>query len=231
MASTSRPAMTSVANSTGQLYEIGLSASWMQTRFQTLSSGLAMRCAGTVDENMVSSLPTGVERGTYVLTPRALSVLAGYYALCILGGLGLAVHELAGDPASSVMVSALSGSIGTALAGAGLAYVRRLYKAAVSGRLTLDDSPDSASVRVGFLLYFAFRPLFGVAIAVLMVAGLRAGIEFSTTDEVALTSGFLYSTMVPSFFAGFSAGAALTLLEERGPGVLSNSLPSGTPKT
>ncbi len=179
--------------------------------------------AGFVDSEFADA---GYVRRNYVLSPGIVRGLVAYYGVCIGAGLFLSIREATdGGDASAMMGSALAGSIGMALVGSGLGYVRRLYKASVSNRLSLETDRGSLTHRFGFSLYFAFRPIFSVAIAVLFVFSFRTGIDISASESVSLTTGFLFSTMVTSFFIGFSAGAVLTALDERGTVVAASAFP------
>jgi hypothetical protein len=45
---------------------------------------------------------------------------------------------------------------------------------------------------------------------------LRSGIHIITLPETQLSEGFVYLSLILSFFAGFSAGDTITLLESKG---------------
>jgi hypothetical protein len=69
---------------------------------------------------------------------------------------------------------------------------------------------------MGTLIYFIARPLFSLGFALLVVIGTRAGFYLLTEAAADLTSGFQYTTMFVSFFAGFLSGRFVKQLESSG---------------
>jgi hypothetical protein len=97
--------------------------------------------------------------------------------------------------------------------GSAIFYLRKLYKAAISGRLRLDEANESSIVRLGTAVYYFARPLFAVAFSLLVVVGVLAGYFAVSSQGQELQEGFVFVTMFLSFFAGFSAGAFIRRLE------------------
>ena len=115
-----------------------------------------------------------------------------------------------------VFKQALVGSASIALASACAAYIRKLYKLCFNFTSDQDQDDQLFLKRFGTIVYFIIRPLFSILFSVLVVAGIRSGIILSTSSELELEEGFIYITMVSSFYVGFLSGDFIKKLESKG---------------
>lgn len=116
----------------------------------------------------------------------------------------------------SIFKQALLGSTSIALAAASAAYIRKLYKLCFNFSSEHDSVDQLFLKRLGTVVYFIVRPLFSILFAILVVAGIRSGIKLSSSSGLKLDEGFIYLTMVSSFYVGFLSGDFIKKLESKG---------------
>jgi len=108
------------------------------------------------------------------------------------------------------------------LVGASIFYTRKLYKAIISDSYTLvtqpfvDQPPAVRLKRLGTFAFYIFRPVFGVAFAIMVYSIWRLSLSASGADQASPTKGFLYTTIAMGFLSGFLAGRILGMLEGYG---------------
>jgi hypothetical protein len=141
----------------------------------------------------------------YYLILFLVSSIAMGYILFYGGSLGLDVFK-----------QALIGSVSIALAAACAAYIRKLYKLCFNFSSEQDGDDQLFLKRMGTVVYFIVRPLFSILFSALVVAGIRSGIILSSSSELQLDEGFIYLTMVSSFYVGFLSGDFIKKLESKG---------------
>lgn len=115
-----------------------------------------------------------------------------------------------------VFKQALLGSASISLAAASAAYIRKLYKLCFNFSSDQDHADQLFLKRLGTVVYFAVRPLFSILFSALVVVGIRSGITLSSGADLRLDEGFIYLTMVSSFYVGFLSGDFIKKLESRG---------------
>lgn len=111
---------------------------------------------------------------------------------------------------------AILGSASIALAAACAAYIRKLYKLCFNFSSAQDGDEQLFLKRMGTIVYFIIRPLFSILFSALVVTGIRSGIILSSSSELLLDEGFIYLTMVSSFYVGFLSGDFIKKLESKG---------------
>jgi hypothetical protein len=159
------------------------------------------------------------ERRLY-LTNTWVQVIFIYYFIIFVIGLFLSVLGLTpnvfGVTGESILLRAMEGSVGMALNGSSIFYIRKLYKLCFGNRLDSSVEGDIYLERLGTIVYFLARPLFSVGFALLIVIGIRSGFILAVSSPVQLNDGFVFTTMFLSFFVGFLAGRFIVNLEKKG---------------
>jgi hypothetical protein len=117
----------------------------------------------------------------------------------------------------SIFTQALLGSVSIALAASSAAYIRKLYKLCFNFSSAQDSDDQLLLKRIGTIVYFVVRPLFSILFSALVVAGIRSGVILSSSTDLELDQGFIYITMVSSFYVGFLSGDFIKKLESKGP--------------
>jgi hypothetical protein len=143
-----------------------------------------------------------------------------WYAALIVAGLGLSVLVMLGEltrlDAWPILGKAVVGSFGISALGSAVFYSRKLYKHSIRPDISAPVSAEEKIRQVGIFMYFFLRPLFGLCFAFLIVLFLKVSIAIVAVRDDTLNNGFIYLTMLLSFFAGFSAGDILAVLEQVG---------------
>jgi len=141
-----------------------------------------------------------------------------YYALLFIASLASAGYVLFDGISFStdIFKQALLGSASIALAAACAAYIRKLYKLCFNFSSSQDGADQLFLKRLGTIVYFVVRPLFSILFSVLVVAGVRSGVILSSSSALKMDEGFVYLTMVSSFYVGFLSGDYIKRLESKG---------------
>lgn len=170
------------------------------------------------------------EKKLYLSNPWVTGLFI-YYFIVFLLGFFLAILALVPKiiyvAEQSVLHLALIGSIGMASNGSAIFYIRKLYKLCFKENIGIDDAENTYIRRLGTIVYFIARPLFGIGFSVLVVIGLQSGFMLTSTKPIELNTGFIYLTMFISFFVGFLAGRFVNKLEVRGDKMLDKVLLGG----
>lgn len=115
-----------------------------------------------------------------------------------------------------IFKQSLVGSASMALAAACAAYIRKLYKLCFNFSSEQDGDDHLFLKRTGTVVYFIIRPLLSILFSALVVASIRSGIILSSSSDIKLDEGFIYLTMVSSFYVGFLSGDFIKKLESKG---------------
>lgn len=91
-------------------------------------------------------------------------------------------------------------------------YIRRLYKACISGRV--DINSDTIQV-LGTVAYFVFRPVFTFCFVVILIIGALSGMFIVTGSlDYVLNEKFIYMCMIVSSCIGYSIGKMIDKFEK-----------------
>jgi hypothetical protein len=151
------------------------------------------------------------------LSSRQVKTLFGYYFLILIASFATAVGVFIPGPLSKFGYVELSliGSCAMACVGSSVFYLRKLYKSVLNDALVTDTDGSPLKAAASFI-YFAARPLFAIAFALLVVIGIKSGLVLSGAPQTGLNYGFIQLTMFFSFFVGFLAGKFVRQLESWG---------------
>jgi hypothetical protein len=156
-------------------------------------------------------------RKLYITKNWVIVILIYYFIIFIAGSVGaVCVLFFDSNTELNIFQRALFGSISIALAAASAAYIRKLYKLCFKFSSEQDCDDQLFLKRLGTIVYFFVRPLFSILFAILVVAGVRSGIILSTSPSLEIDEGFIYLTMVSSFYVGFLSGDFIKKLELKG---------------
>ncbi len=122
----------------------------------------------------------------------------------------------------SIFSQALLGSIGIALNGSSISYIRKLYKLCFAKRL--ESEQGNYKEKLGSFIYFLTRPLFAIGFSIIVVLGINTGLIVSSDPKLSLSNGFIYECMFISFFTGFLTGNFIKMLESYGKNLTSKVL-------
>lgn len=161
------------------------------------------------------------------LSSNAVMGLFVYYSIILIVCLSISVsifvcsskiHGIIPDE----FTIALIGSLATSGIGSSIYYIRKLYKACIQKIILSPTAQDSDTLQhLGTKFYFVIRPVFSFGFAILLVTGINIGVFAVSNDPPDFSNGFTKVCMFMSFFAGFSGGHFLRLLEKKGSELLS----------
>lgn len=156
-------------------------------------------------------------RKLYITKNWVVAILIYYFITFTIGSVG-AIYILLFDSNTELTIfqRALLGSVSIALAAASAAYIRKLYKLCFKFASEQNNDDQLFLKQLGTIVYFIVRPLFSILFALLVVAGVRSGIILSTSLALKIDEGFIYLTMVSSFYVGFLSGDFINKLEIKG---------------
>lgn len=101
-------------------------------------------------------------------------------------------------------------------------YIKRLYKACLTGRIKTNDDIVKC---IGNITYFIFRPFFAFAFSIVMVFMLLSGMFIVTGNlDYILNRKFVYLCVILSSFLGYSVGSLLDRFEKVSEEKISNIL-------
>ncbi len=157
------------------------------------------------------------DRKLYITNNWVVIIFIYYLVLFLASSIGTGyVLFYGGSLNIDVFKQALLGSASIALAAASASYIRKLYKLCFNFSSEQDGDDQLFLKRMGTVVYFIIRPLFSILFSALVVAGIRSGIILSSSSELKLDEGFIYLTMVSSFYVGFLSGDFIKKLESKG---------------
>lgn len=156
----------------------------------------------------------------YKLSHKTIVLLFIFYAIFINMGLALSIlallHEYTFICNYPILLKAIIGSSGITIVGSSIFYSRKLYKHSIKPDISFPTSEVDRLKQTGIFMYFALRPLFALCFSFLIILGFKVSILIISVKDESLNAGFIYLSMFLSFFAGFSAGDILVVLEEIG---------------
>ncbi len=156
-------------------------------------------------------------RKLYITKNRVIVIFIYYLVLFFASSIGAGYVLVCGSSLSlDIFRQALLGSFSMALAAACAAYIRKLYKSCFNFLSEQDEDEQLFLKRTGTTVYFIIRPLFSILFSMLMVIGIRLGVILSLSSEFKLDEGFVYLTMISSFYVGFFSGDFIKKLESKG---------------
>ena len=160
---------------------------------------------------------TGMSRPvTFYLTRPELVVVLVVECLLILAGIGVALWASFDESWADIRFRAVLASIALGLAGSGCYYLRRIYRAAFDDRLVLASRRESATERLGALVYLLGRPLIALALTTAVAIGLVLTYTSVTPDGTAPTQDLVYLCASIGFVTGFLGGRLIEQVETTG---------------
>lgn len=109
---------------------------------------------------------------------------------------------------------AFLGSMSSALLGASITYIKKLYVFSLGNIFDLDVNGEKDTVtKLGTIIYFLFRPVFATIFSIIAFLGLKIGIVPLVNNNSDISSA-VYMYMFISFFIGFGVGSVLSCLEK-----------------
>ena len=110
-----------------------------------------------------------------------------------------------------ILFRSIFASIGMALLGSSIFYIRKLYKSCIKGNIERDDT--NCLSRIGASVYYFARPLFSIGFSLIIVVGINAEYMLISKDANITNDSFIHICMFFSFFGGFGAGRFIKYLE------------------
>lgn len=165
------------------------------------------------------------ERRLYITKGWVVTIFS-YYIFLFVGGSIFSVITLLGVGLTEVDIfkRTLLGSGAIAVTAASIAYIRKLYKLCFQYSSDQETADQIFLKRLGTIVYFMTRPIFSIAFAMLVVISLKSALLLSSTTEVPLEEGFMYISMITSFYVGFLSGEFIKKLEKDGLDKIRNPL-------
>lgn len=149
-------------------------------------------------------------------------VLFIYYLILLLSSASFLVFEIskvATITEQTVFINAVWVSISTAILGATIFYMRKLYKACINSDITIPVSNEDKLRQTGVFFYFFLRPIFSGIFSIIILIILKSGISILSTSKT-LTIEFYYLSIIISFFVGFSSGDLIDKFEDVGKSIV-----------
>lgn len=114
------------------------------------------------------------------------------------------------DIVFSISLVSILGGIGTSLCGSTIFYIRKLYKSCIKLDFQEPVTESEKIQEIGVWSYFIFRPFYAVIFSILIHISLKEGVEVITMPGTKLGDGFIYLSLLLSFFGGFAVGGLIT---------------------
>jgi len=156
----------------------------------------------------------------FKLSKKNINFLIGYYVTLLIISLSLTIIillnksiDLSFEPTISFL--SIAGGIGTSLIGCTMFYLRKLYKSCINSEMKAPTSDEDLVREIGVRAYFFLRPIFAIVFSILIYIVLQANIYIVAVKETTLADGFIYMTMLLSFFAGFASGDLISYFESK----------------
>lgn len=145
----------------------------------------------------------------------SITLIFLYYLTVFLAGIYMALVGIGFVPSQfDLFAKAVVGSVGMALNGSAIYYVRKLYKLCFSDSAIVTKGPEGTYLRkLGSIVYFVARPLFAVGFSILVVISLQTGVTVVSSQTPQLTDNYVFVSMFFSFFIGFLTGRFVNNLE------------------
>jgi hypothetical protein len=150
----------------------------------------------------------------YTLTKKWLVGITVYYCVLLIMGIVVSAIFIARSPVplESLLLATIIASIAVAIMLCSIQYLKRLYKAAIDGRIV--EAETNKIAKFGNIIYFLLRPVYAVVFVILMVYALLGGLIFITSSiDFVLNERFMYFCVAISGIIGFSIGRILDRFE------------------
>ena len=162
----------------------------------------------------------------FKLSKTIIIVLFVYYIVVFLIGIIGCICALLNETSFLKRYTTLEKSIfaamSMALLGSSFFYIKKLYKACINQDVSPPTTAPDEIRQIGVASYFFLRPAFAIGLCLLLLVGMRASILGATKTNTELDDGFIYLMMFMSFFAGFSSGDFLDILQDFGKGFITS---------
>jgi len=151
----------------------------------------------------------------YILSKCWLRFIICYYITLLLIGISVSIIILAnitGFVLENIHLYTSIVSIAVSVMLCSVQYLRRLYKACLSGGIQ-HVKPDDEIKQFGYVMYFILRPVYAIVFVLIAVFALLAGIIIVAPIDFKINERFLYLCVVMASFIGFSIGRILDRFE------------------
>jgi hypothetical protein len=168
-----------------------------------------------------------MEENYFVLSRIKIKYLFCYFSLLLIVGICLTMLGLIHDYfLSEFTITSISiiGSIGTALMGSTIFYLRKLYKSLIKNILSEPIDNKDKIMELGLVTYYFLRPVFAVSFSVIFHIALKTSVLIVTVTETNLAEGMIYFAMIISFFIGFAAGDFINKLEDYSKNIIDKAI-------
>lgn len=157
------------------------------------------------------------EQRSLYITKNWILFIFIYYLILFGIGLFVAIQVLIDtlEYPLAIFQRSILGSVSISLSAASAAYIRKLYKLCFRYETSQETVDQLFLKRLGTIVYFLARPLFAMLFGLLVVIGIYSGLIITTVDRE-FGEGYLYISMALSFYAGFSSGNFIKMLERNG---------------
>jgi len=151
----------------------------------------------------------------YVLSRSGIKILTGYYIAIIVVSMVISIWVMSisiSIQAESILFYTGISTISVAAMLCCLQYLKRLYKACIDKRIVPPEPADDVRT-IGNFLYFALRPFYAMAFAVVADFALLSGVIIVSSAEIVINNRFMYLCIIISSIIGFSIGKVLDVFE------------------
>jgi len=147
----------------------------------------------------------------YVLSKYWLRFIMGYYIINILAGVIVSViiiANISGFVLNNILLYTTILSMAVSVMLCSVQYLRRLYKACLSGGMHYLTPGDEVK-QFGYIMYFVLRPVYAIVFVLIAVFALLAGVIIVAPIDFQINERFLYLCVVMASIIGFSIGRIL----------------------
>lgn len=163
------------------------------------------------------------EKIEFILSKKNIVKLFWYLGILLIVGTLFSIfcitHNCFGFVFDNSFV-ALLGGCSTALMGAAIFYMRKLYKSSIRSILGEPNDDTEKKNEIGLLVYYILRPVFAVCFSIVFFIALKASISTVVESKITYSEGLVFLNMTTSFFIGFAAGDMIKKLEGRSKNVI-----------
>lgn len=152
----------------------------------------------------------------YTLSKGKIIFLFIYYFLIMMGG-GICIimvsrQLMMGLVREQILQTTLILSLAVSGMLCSMQYIKRLYKACLTGRI---ENCNNDIQEIGNMAYFLFRPFFAFGFTIVMVFAVLSGMFVVTGNlDYILNDKFVYLCMVTACYIGYSVGKVLDIFEK-----------------
>lgn len=151
----------------------------------------------------------------YELSKKSVILIFLYFFLLLAGGgitlIVLLLHLFDDNTLKHLIVKTILSSLSASSMLCSTQYIKRLYKACITGRVIECKSFFRC---FGNIIYFLTRPFFAYAFVILMIFSLLSGMFLVTGSlDYIINEKFLYLCVILSSFIGYSIGHIIDKFE------------------